>query len=153
MKTALLGQVIDEFTGMAAFNKGQRDVVDARAVQSYVQVGVGANTVKAACRNVVGWAFVLNDVVFAEHSGDVLFDKDIGGFFDDNDINPQGFGGKLILRDKLQSIAVLIQFHLNCFEESWMTCDLIIAGIRAFGFAVGAFLFALCVHGETSLRS
>jgi hypothetical protein len=132
---------------MTAFYKGERQVFYVFIIQHQIQVRVGKHKVKILNRHVVIWALVLNDIHLAEDLGDVLFDGNIGGFLDNYDINPQRLSGKLVLGDKLQGVAVLVQFQLYRPKKSRMPSDSVIAAIRIVGIlAVGVCTFAVCFH-------
>jgi hypothetical protein len=45
--------------------------------------------------DVIGGAFIFKEVHLFEAAGDIFFDGEGGGFFDDNYVNAEGFGAKL----------------------------------------------------------
>jgi hypothetical protein len=60
------------------------------------------------------------DIIRPEYPGDVLFDSQIAGLFNDEQINSEGFGGKLVLIVKLEGVFIVDKFQLEGLEEGGM---------------------------------
>jgi hypothetical protein len=88
-----------------------------------VQIRVAQNLVEVVDREIILRAFVLQNVDPFEYSGDVLFDNQIRGLFDDDQIDFQRLRGKLIFADELKGILVLFQFQLEGLDEGGVPGD------------------------------
>jgi hypothetical protein len=72
-----------------------------------IQTCVGIDFQEILHRKVVSGAFELQNVVRSEYPGDVLVDSQLGGFFNDQQIDSEGFGGKLVFILELKGVFIV----------------------------------------------
>ncbi|MDR0720426.1 MAG: hypothetical protein LBF78_12385, partial [Treponema sp.] len=73
--------------------------------------------------NIILRAFVFQDIDLFKNPGDVLFDDQIRGFFDDDQVDFQGFGSKLVFAGKLKGVFVLFQFQFKGLDKGGVPRD------------------------------
>jgi hypothetical protein len=124
-----LPKVAQEVPGVAAFHKGEGKAGNGDLIQSGIEAGIAVDLVEIIGGNMVSGTFELQKVVFEEYGGNVLFDDDLFSLFNDDDINFEGFDGKLVFRGKFQCILVLFQFHHKGDHKSRMPGDAFFFGV------------------------
>jgi hypothetical protein len=81
-----------------------------------IQAPVGVDFQEIPHGKVVSGAFELHDVVRPEYPGDVLFNSQIGGLFNDQQIDSERFSGKLVLILELEGV-IVDKFQLEGLEK------------------------------------
>jgi hypothetical protein len=82
-----------------------------------VQIRIAEHLVEAVDREIILRAFVFQQIHFFENPGDILFDDQVPGFFDDDQVDFQGFGVKLVFVGELKGIFVWFQFQFEGLDE------------------------------------
>jgi hypothetical protein len=59
----------------------------------------------------------LHEIVRPEYPGDVLVDSQVGGLFNDQQVDPERFGGKLVFIVELEGVFILDKFQLEGLEK------------------------------------
>jgi hypothetical protein len=80
-----------QFPRVAAFDKGDGKIRDGDVFQGDIETCVAIDLVKIGEGEVIGRALELQDIVSTEYGGDIFGNREGVRFFNDDDINFEGF--------------------------------------------------------------
>jgi hypothetical protein len=101
----------------------QGHVVKVDLVECGVEESITKGFVEAVEGNRVRRTFVFDDVDPLEQAGDVFGDGEGGRFFDDEQVDTEGFGTELDFAEELEGGEEGFEFELHSLDEGGMPRD------------------------------
>jgi hypothetical protein len=108
---------------MAVPDKAQGHVVYIDLMEGGIEEAISQGFMKAVEGDRVLGAFVFDDVGSPEQVGDIFFDGKAGMFFDDEQIDTEGFRGELDFALELEGGEEGFEFELHSLDEGGMPED------------------------------